>query len=132
MRLKLKEDEARDGAHSAYFYEKQNVHFVILYTDGVEETGEYRVFHVKDTASKVTEERMRKTWYPMEAAEGMDGETKRNYFFYRFDEEVNIGKIDIKRLFLDLRAAHLKEFNSYVPGEPMFTTAEKLMEYRGK
>lgn len=130
VRLKLRDDEARDGAHSAYFYEKQNVHFVILYTDGVEETGEYRVFHVKDTAGKVTEERMRNTWYPLETVDENDGGAKRNYFFYRFDEEVNIGKIDIRKLLSDLKAAHLKEFNSYVPGEPMFTTAEVLKEYR--
>ena len=50
VRLKLKGDETRDGAHTAYFYEKQNVHFVILYTNGVEKTGDYRVFHVKETA----------------------------------------------------------------------------------
>jgi len=31
-----------------------------------------------------------------------------------------------------MRAEHLKKFQNYVPGEPMFTTAEKLMEYRGK
>ena len=130
VRLKLRDDEARDGAHSAYFYEKQNVHFVILYTDGVEETGEYRVFHVKDTAGKVTEERMRNTWYPLETVDENDGGAKRNYFFYRFDEEVNIGKIDIRKLLSDLKAAHLKKFNSYVPGEPMFTTAEVLKEYR--
>ena len=132
VRLKLKEDEARDGAHSAYFYEKQNIHFVILYTDGAEETGKYHVFHVKDTASKVTEERMRNTWYPMETVEGDDDGAKRNYFFFRFDEEVNIGNIDIGRLLQDMRAEHLKKFQNYVPGEPMFTTAEKLMEYRGK
>lgn len=129
VRLKLKDDEVRDGAHSAYFYEKQNVCFVILYTDGVEETGEYRVFHVKDTAGRVTEERMRKTWYPMETAEGTEV-VNRNYFFYRLDEEVNIGKIDIRKLLADLRTSHLTKFKSYVPGEPLFTTAEILKEYR--
>ena len=125
VRLKLKEDEdTRDGAHTAYFYEKQNVQFVILYTDGAEETGKYRVFHVKDTASKVTEERMRKSWYPMETVDGDNHGVKRNYFFYRFDEEVNIGNIDIKGLLEGLRSKHLEKFKSYVPGEPMFTTAE--------
>ena len=130
VRLKLKDEEARDGAHTAYFYEKKNVQFVILYTDGVEETGKYRVFHVKDTASKVTEERMRNTWYPMDTVGGEDGDAKRNYFFYRFDEEVNIGQIDIRKLLADLKVLHLKEFNRYIPGEPMFTTAEVLKEYR--
>ena len=128
VRLKLKGDETRDGAHTAYFYEKQNVHFVILYTNGVEKTGDYRVFHVKETATKVTEEKMRKTWYPMETADGVDVE--RNYFCYRFDEEVNIGKIDIRKLLADLKTSHLTRFNGYVPGEPLFTTAEILKEYR--
>ena len=129
VRLKLKGDETRDGAHTAYFYEKQNVCFVILYTDGVEETGEYRVFHVKDTAGRVTEERMRKTWYPMETAEGTEV-VNRNYFFYRLDEEVNIGKIDIRKLLADLRTSHLTKFKCYIPGEPLFTTAAILKEYR--
>ena len=125
VRLKLKEDEdARDGAHTAYFYEKQKVQFVILYTDGVEKTGEYRVFHVRDTASKVLEERMRKTWYPMETVDGDHSGVKRNYFFYRFDEEVNIGHVDIRGLLETLRRKHLEKYGSYVPGEPMFTTAE--------
>ena len=74
---------------------------------------------------------MRNTWYPLETVDENDGGgAKRNYFFYRFDEEVNIGKIDIRKLLSDLKAAHLKKFNSYVPGEPMFTTAEVLKEYR--
>ena len=68
----------------------------------------------------------------METVEGDDDGAKRNYFFFRFDEEVNIGNIDIGRLLQDMRAEHLKKFQSYVPGETMFTTAEKLMEYRGK
>ena len=63
-RLKLKGEEPREGAHSADFYKKKNVQFVILYTDDVEKTGEYHVFHVKDTASKVSDERMKGTWYP--------------------------------------------------------------------
>ena len=56
VRLEVKGEPPRPGAHTSYFYEKKNIQFVILYTDGVEQTGEYRVFHVKDTASKVTEE----------------------------------------------------------------------------
>ena len=71
---------------------------------------------------------MRKTWYPMETADGVDVE--RNYFCYRFDEEVNIGKIDIRKLLADLKTSHLTRFNGYVPGEPLFTTAEILKEYR--
>lgn len=73
VRLQVKGDELRDGSHTAGFYDSKKVQFVILYTDDVEETGEYHVFHVKDTAKKVTEERMRGTWYP--------SEVKGNYYF---------------------------------------------------
>ena len=123
VRLKLQTDtEVRAGAHTEGFYKRRNIQFVILYTDDVENTGEYRVFHVKDTAGKVTEERMRNTWYPKSV--------KGNYFFFRFDEEVNIGRLDIVSLLDDLRKNHQQEFGSYTTGEPMFSTAEDLLKYR--
>jgi hypothetical protein len=122
VRLQLKGEEPREGAHTASFYEKQKVRFVILYTYGVNETGEYRVFHVKDMAKKVSEARMRDTWYP--------AEVNGDYFFFRFDEEVNIGRLDIVRLLNDLRENHKKEFGSYTLGEPLFSSAENLINYR--
>ena len=134
VRLALKDEEARDGAHTAYFYDKMNVKFVVLYTDGVEETGKYRVFRVKDTAKKVSEERMRDTWYPMDEAVSESAvaseHKKRNYYFYRFDEEVNIGRLDIKGLLMALKGKHLGMFGSYTPGEPLFATAEEVLGYR--
>lgn len=122
VRLKLKDEEVRAGAHTAGFYSKKDVQFVILYTDNAEQTGEYKVFHVKDTASKVTEERMRDTWYP--------SDVKGSYFFYRFDEEVTVGRLRIADLLHDIKLSHFAEFGSCEKGEPMFTTAERLMEYR--
>lgn len=123
VRLKLQSDQkTREGAHTEGFYKKKNIQFVILYTDDVETTGEYRVFHVKDTAAKVTEERMRDTWYPKEV--------QGNYFFFRFDEEVNIGRLQMAELVKALRMKHLAEFGSYTSGEPMFTTAKDALEYR--
>ncbi|MCH5310385.1 MAG: restriction endonuclease [Prevotella sp.] len=123
VRLRLQGDqEVRDGSHTEHFYRKMNIQFVVLYTDDAEKTGEYRVFHVKDTAGKVTEERMRDTWYPLDV--------KGNYFFFRFDEEVSIGKLNIAKLLPDLRSKHKSEFEEYVPGEPMFTTAKSVLNYR--
>ena len=122
VRLEVKGEPPRPGAHTSYFYEKKNIQFVILYTDGVEQTGEYRVFHVKDTASKVTEERMRDTWYPFDV--------KGPHFFFRFVEEVTLGKLQVRELLTHLRVKHLEEFDSYEEGEPMFTTAESVLEYR--
>ena len=85
VRLKLRGEEVREGAHTSTFYGNKKILFVVLYTDGAEDTGEYRVFHVKDVASRVTEERMRETWYP--------SEVKGPYFFFRFDEEVTVGRL---------------------------------------
>lgn len=122
VRLQLKGEKARAGAHSAGFYSKKNIQFVVLYTDGVDQTGQYRVFHVKDTASKVTEERMRNTWYPFEV--------KGPHFFFRFDEEVTIGKLRICELLECLQKKHIEEFGSFEKCEPMFATAEEVKEYR--
>ena len=122
VRLKLKGEEPREGAHSADFYKNKDVKFVILYTAGLEKTGEYHVFHVKDTASKVTEERMRGTWYPHEV--------KGPHFFFRFDEEISLGKIDVVGLLNTLKAKHLKENGSFAIGEPLFTTCKEVLEYR--
>ncbi|MBP3689115.1 MAG: hypothetical protein J6I54_03925 [Bacteroidaceae bacterium] len=122
VRLKLKGQEPRDGAHSADFYKKKNVQFVILYTDGVEKTGEYHVFHVKDTASKVTEDRMKDTWYPFEV--------KGPHFFYRFDEEITLGKLDVARLLKALKAKLLSEVGAISPEEPLFSTAKDVLNYR--
>ena len=122
VRLQVKGEEPRPGSHPANFYSSKNIQFVILYTDDAGQTGNYRVFHVKDTASKVTEERMRETWYPFEV--------KGPHFFFRFDEEVNLGKLRIADILKDLKIAHLDEFGSYTEGEPLFTTAEKLKKFR--
>ena len=122
VRLQVKGEEPRAGAHTAGFYTKKNVQFVILYTNGVEQTGAYRVFHVKDTASKVTEERMRGTWYPFDV--------KGSHFFFRFDEEVSIGHLDMNSLLADIKQKHLEEFGNYVVYEPLFCTAEDVLKYR--
>ena len=123
VRLKLKSDEEiRDGAHTEGFYKKKNIQFVILYTDGVERTGEYRVFHVKDMAGKVTEERMRATGYPLDV--------NGNYTFFRFDEEVSIGRLDMNALLTDIKNKHIEEFKEYVAYEPLFCSAEDVLKHR--
>ena len=122
VRLEVKGEPPRPGAHTSYFYNKRNIQFVILYTDNVDQTGDYRVFHVKDTASKVTEERMRGTWYPFDV--------NGPHFFFRFDEEVTIGKLQIRDLMAHLRVKHLEEFGAIEEGEPLFTTAEEVLKFR--
>ena len=133
VRQALQGEEPRSGAHSAGFYKRQNIHFVVLYTDKAEETGEYKVFHVKDTAQKVSEERMRGTWYPMEDFSENKGDVPtRNYFFFRFDEEITLGNLNFPELLKDLKRKHLAEFGSYTFGEPMFATADWVKLYKEK
>lgn len=123
VRLRLQGDgEPRPGAYTEGYYKGKNIKFVILYTEGAEHTGAYRVFHVKDTAGRVSEERMRGTWYPDDA--------KGNYFFFRFDEEVNVGRIDFSRLLRDLRRQAQEGGAEFVAGAPLFTTAEEVLRYR--
>lgn len=65
---------------------------------------------------------MRGTWYPFDV--------KGPHFFFRFDEEVTLGKLQIRELLAHLRVKHFEEFKSRVEGEPMFATAEEVLEYR--
>lgn len=38
--------------------------------------------------------------------------------------------VSLQRKYLNYRTSHLTKFKSYIPGEPLFTTAEILKEYR--
>lgn len=38
--------------------------------------------------------------------------------------------VPLQRKYLNYRTSHLTKFKSYVPGEPLLTTAEILKEYR--
>ena len=65
---------------------------------------------------------MRDTWYP--------AEVNGDYFFFRFDEEVTLGKLRIADLIADLQNRHRKDYGSYKTGEPLFVTAHELLKYR--
>ena len=80
------------------------------------------MFHVKDTASKVTEERMKGTWYPFDV--------KGPHFFFRFDEEVTLGKLNIIELLKTLKDKHRIEDGSSMQGEPLFASASEVLPFR--
>lgn len=120
VRLNVEGEEPRPGSHPASFYKSKKVQFVILYTDNYEKTGEYRVFHVKDTAKKLVGKQAQETW--------RSSEEKGPHFFYHFDEEVNLGKLKIVELIRDLKISMIDK--GYTLGEPLFTTAEELKGYR--
>lgn len=88
--------------------------FAILYEDGHEET--YHVFRIHDTAV-MDKERMEVSLYP---------NPKGKYFIFRFDEEVSIGKFDLKKLIEIHRLSHA----DYQDGAPIFPTGTELLKYR--
>ena len=51
-------------------------------------------------------------------------------FFFRFDEEVTLGKLRIADLIEDLQNGHREEYGSYKTGAPLFVTAQELLKYR--
>ena len=50
--------------------------------------------------------------------------------FFRFDEEITLGKLNIVGLLNALKAKHLTENGSFTPGEPLFATAKEVLNYR--
>ena len=94
---------------------KMRPKFAILYEEGHED--KYHVFRIHDYA-EMTEDRMRQALYPREP--------KGNYFVFRFDEEVSIGRFDIQRL-ISTRRIFDKDF---VEGMPLYPQGKELMGYR--
>lgn len=115
VRLKRRDDPAREGSLAPSYLAGLDVKFVILYKIGEENKNEYRVFHVHHHAT-MNEERMRKALYP---------DPQGNYYCFVFDEEVTLGNLDVARLLSEEQAKP-----SYIAGAPIFMTGEELMKYR--
>ena len=112
VRLKT-DDYGRSGAKTIDVFKNQNIQFVILYFNSSIDTGEYRVFHVKDIFG-VNAQEMKDLKYP---------EVHGDYVLFQFDEEVNIGQINIKGLLNELRTPGLQY-------QPLITTADIVLKYR--
>lgn len=112
VRLKI-DDYGRSGAKTIETYKSQNIQFVIIYDNCSIDTGEYRVFHVKNIFG-VTAQEMKDLKYPV---------VHGDYVLFQFDEEVNIGQIDIKGLLNELRTPELQY-------QPLTTTAKNVLKYR--
>ena len=125
-RAKDGDESSRDGAHTEHFYNKQKTKFVILYTEGYEQTGEYRVFHVKDHAY-LRKEDVLETGYP---TKDPNGQAESDYYLYRFDEEVSIGDIDIVSLVSALEQKALDGSDGYVKHQPLFSNGKEVKDYR--
>ena len=112
--------KSRDGVISENRIRKMKPMFAILYEGGHEAENKYHVFRIHDTA-RMTEERMRQAMYP-ENHGGPHGD----YFIFRFDEEISIGKFDIDALITRYRLDHPE----YIYGTPIYPTGEDLLKYK--
>ncbi len=110
-------NSARNGAQIKSHIRKLKPKFAILYEENHEAENNYHVFRIHDYAI-MPQKRMEKALYPTNHG-GPNGE----YFIFRFDDEVSLGKIDINKLIQD-RATR------YVHGEPIFALGSELLTYR--
>ena len=110
-------DKNRKGSIPKSRIREMKPKFAILYEEGHEKENKYHVFRIHDYAV-MSEERMRQALYPRNP----QGE----YFIFRFDDEVSIGKFDIARL-IDTRRIFDRDF---VEDAPIYLTGEELMGYR--
>lgn len=106
----------RDGAMSENRIRKMRPKFAILYESGNENANSYHVFKIHDYA-RMSEERMRLALYPRPP--------KGDYFIFRFDEEISIGRFDISKI---IGMRRLSE--GYIEGMPVYLTGKDLINYR--
>lgn len=109
-------DLDRDGSMPKSRIRKMKPKFAILYEEGLEEENKYHVFRIHDFAV-MSEERMRLALYPREP--------KGDYFIFRFDEEVSIGRFDINQYI-----AQKQQEPDYVSGMPLYLKGAELLEYK--
>ena len=125
VRLAENGGDQRHGAHTANYYDKQKVRFAVLYTGDYEQTGDYKVFLVKDTAKKVGPEVMEREWYPKDDP---NGKITGSYYFYRFFEEVSLGEIDIAGMIDFAKRKMRNEPGPRTEYEPLFLTCREALD----
>lgn len=112
-------DESREGVIPKTRIRKMKPEFAILYEEGHESENRYHVFRIHNFA-EMSEERMRQAKYPEN-----HGGPKGDYFIFRFDEEVSIGRFDINRYICEKRLE-----GCYIEGMPLYPTGEELIKYK--
>ena len=108
----------RKGVQVKSRIRKMNPIFAILYEYRHEAENRYRVFRIHDFA-EMTEDRMRKALYPHEP--------KGDYFVFRFDEEVSLGRLDINEL---ISRERIQQGADFVDGAPIYLKGADVMKSR--
>ena len=107
--------------------EIKHAKFVILYLFGKEQEGAFKVFRVKNIG-EMSKYQMIRTGY--------NNPHYDKYLCYFFDEEVNLGNIDIARIIEDDKKSFFEStrFNhvleKYPDGRPIYLDGSKLINYR--
>jgi hypothetical protein len=109
-------DPNRDGTIPKSRIRKMKPKFAILYEEGHEEENKYHVFRIHDFA-EMSKERMQQALYPREP--------KGDYFIFRFDEEVSIGRFDINQYI-----TKKQQEPGFVFGMPLYLKGKELLKYR--
>ena len=112
-------DKKRHGAQTKSRIRAMRPLFAIIYEEDKPE--DYHVFKIHDFA-EMSEERMRQAMYPTN-----HGGPNGDYFIFRFDEEVNIGRFNINAL---INFHRISDKESFVEGAPLYTTGKELMKYK--
>lgn len=110
-------DPNRQGSMPKSRIRRMRPKFAILYEEGHEAENKYHVFRIHDYA-EMSEERMRQALYPREP--------HGDYFVFRFDEEVSVGRFDIQRLI----STHRIFDKEFVEGMPLYPKGDELMQYK--
>lgn len=114
-------DPQRDGAQVKSRLRKWKPKFAILYEEGHEHENNYHVFRIHDFAT-MTQARMEQALYPQN-----HGGPKGDYFIFRFDEEVSLGKININSFISKYRISQGADF---IEGAPLYPTGKELLEFK--
>lgn len=112
--VRLTKDRA--GAQKESQIRKMKPKFVILYEEGHEADNIYHVFRVHDYAV-MNQARMERAEYPKN-----NGGPKGDYFIFRFDEEISIGRYDIAQVVSDMQKGN--------SGTPVYLKGEDLLKYK--
>lgn len=110
-------DPNRQGSMPKSRIRRMRPKFAILYEEGHEAENKYHVFRIHDYA-EMSEERMRQALYPRDP--------HGDYFVFRFDEEVSVGRFDIQRLI----STHRIFDKDFVEGMPLYPKGDELMQYK--
>lgn len=122
----LRADRRRHGYVDVKAPKVQDAKFLILYFASSESDNSYRVFRIRNGVTKSCEWLL-STGYCKPETSAEEATTGHSYYCYYLEEEVSLGKLDIRKFLVYHR---LVDGERYIEGAPIFTTGEEVLRYR--